>query len=100
LAVGSFLTITSLITAGHSLEDEVIHSEMIIFMQNYFSVGKNVGGFFHSKMVHLEYQKQKASVDNFDQHDQTDQLKIYHTFTINYTLLVFVSTTLGEDIID
>jgi hypothetical protein len=54
-AVCAFLTITSLITAGHFLEDEVIHSEMFTLMKNYFSVGKNVGEFFHSKMVHLEY---------------------------------------------
>jgi hypothetical protein len=80
MAVCALLTITSLITAGHTLEDEVIHCEMFILMQNYFSVGKNVGEFFHSKMVHLEYQKQKASFDNFDQHDQTDQLKIYRQF--------------------
>jgi hypothetical protein len=80
LAVGTFLTITGLITAGHFLEDEVIHSEMFTLMQNYFSVGKNVGEFFHSKMVHLEYQKQKDSVNNFDQHDQTDQLKIHRQF--------------------
>jgi hypothetical protein len=80
MAVCALLTITSLITAGHSLEDEVIHSEMFTLMQNYFSVGKNVGEFFHSKMVHLEYQKQKDSVDNFDQHDQTDQLKIHRQF--------------------
>jgi hypothetical protein len=57
MAVCALLTITSLITAGHFLEDEVIHSEMFTLMQNYFSVGKNVGEFFHSKMVHLEYQK-------------------------------------------
>jgi hypothetical protein len=66
LAVYGLATITSLITAGHFLEDEVAHFEMFTLMQNYFSVGKNVGEFFHSKMVHLEYQKQKASVDNFD----------------------------------
>jgi hypothetical protein len=31
-AVCAFLTITSLITAGHFLEDEVIHSEMFTLM--------------------------------------------------------------------
>jgi homospermidine synthase len=71
------LTITSLITAGHTLEDEVTHTEMFSLIENYFSVRENAGEFFHPKMVHLEYQKQKASVDNFDQHDQTDQFKIH-----------------------
>jgi hypothetical protein len=80
LAVGAFLVITSSITAGHFLEDEVSHPKMFSLMENYFSVRENAGEYFHSKMVHLEYQKQKASVDSFDQHDQTDQLKIYRQF--------------------
>jgi hypothetical protein len=33
-----------------------------------FSVRENVDEFFYSKMVHLEYQKQGAFVDNFDQY--------------------------------
>jgi hypothetical protein len=84
MAVCAFLTITSLITAGHFLEDEVIHSEMFTLMYNYFLVGENVEKFFHPKMVHMEYQKQKASVNNFDQHDQTDQHKIYRQFCYKF----------------
>jgi fucose permease len=76
-AVCALSTITSLITAAHHLEEEVRHSEMFNLMQSYFSVGENVEKFFHSKMVQLEYQKQKASVDSFDQHVQTDQFKIH-----------------------
>jgi hypothetical protein len=69
LLVCVVLTITSLISAGHHLEDEVKHSAMFGLILNDFSVRENVDEFFYPKMVHLEYQKPEAFVDNFDQHN-------------------------------
>jgi hypothetical protein len=69
LVVCVLLTITSLISAGHHLEDEVRPCAMFGLILNDFSVRENVDEFFYPKMVHLEYQKQEAFVDNFNQHN-------------------------------
>jgi glucose-6-phosphate-specific signal transduction histidine kinase len=55
LVVCVLLTVTSLILAGHHLEDEVRHYAMFGLILNDFSVRENDDEFFYPKMVHLEY---------------------------------------------
>jgi hypothetical protein len=62
-----------------------------------FSVRENVDEFFYPKMVHLEYQKQEAFVDNTS---RPISLRFTNGLIVNNTLFVFVSVLFGDDLMD
>jgi hypothetical protein len=91
LLVCVLLAITSLISAGHHLEDEVKHSAMFGLILNDFSVRENVDEFFYPKMVHLEYQNRKLLLTILTNTTRPISLKFTDGLIVNNTLFVFVS---------
>jgi hypothetical protein len=80
VAVVGLFTISSLITAGQRLQDEVYVSYTIILYAGPFTVRKHVPKIYGNRMVHLEHQKQKETSSDFDQCSQSHQFEIFGRF--------------------